>query len=62
MIPDDISLVQFVIPGLTRNPALFWIPAFSGMTVFDMINVALYNFWCLIIDYLFLFGPGRSVR
>jgi hypothetical protein len=24
---DDIGPVQFVIPGLTRNPVLSWIPA-----------------------------------
>jgi len=32
IVPDDISLKQFVIPGLTRNPVFFWIPAFAGMT------------------------------
>jgi hypothetical protein len=26
-IHDDISLEQFVIPGLTRNPVFSWIPA-----------------------------------
>jgi hypothetical protein len=26
-IHDDISLIRFVIPGLTRNPVFFWIPA-----------------------------------
>jgi len=26
-IHDDISLVKYVIPGLTRNPGFFWIPA-----------------------------------
>jgi len=31
-IRDDIGLRQFVIPGLTRNPVPFWIPAFAGMT------------------------------
>jgi len=24
---DDVSLTRFVIPGLTRNPVFFWIPA-----------------------------------
>jgi hypothetical protein len=24
---DDISLARLVIPGLTRNPVFFWIPA-----------------------------------
>jgi hypothetical protein len=27
IIHDDISLEQFVIPGLTRNPVFSWIPA-----------------------------------
>jgi hypothetical protein len=31
-IHDDMNLIQFVIPGLTRNPGVFWIPAFAGMT------------------------------
>jgi hypothetical protein len=35
--------MQFVIPGLTRNPVPFWIPAFAGMTPFASINVAVYN-------------------
>jgi hypothetical protein len=25
--------MQPVIPGLTRNPGFFWIPAFAGMTI-----------------------------
>ncbi len=49
-IHDNISLIQFVIPGLTRpapylirgNPGLFWIPAFAGMTRSALINVAMY--------------------
>jgi hypothetical protein len=40
---DDINLIQFVIPGLTRNPVFSWIPAFAGMTSFVMINVAVYK-------------------
>jgi len=43
LIHDDIRLIQFVIPGLTRNPVLFWIPAFAGMTPFAAINVTVYN-------------------
>ncbi len=46
---DDISLMQLVIPGrsdfsrrsasdLTRNPVLFRIPAFAGMTRSVVIN------------------------
>jgi len=47
--------MQFVIPGLTRNPGLpafggargdqgfFWIPAFAGMTRSALINVAMYK-------------------
>jgi hypothetical protein len=27
VIHDDMSLVEFVIPGLTRNPVFSWIPA-----------------------------------
>ena len=27
VIHDNISLMQFVIPGLTRNPVTFWTPA-----------------------------------
>jgi hypothetical protein len=39
----DISLTGFVIPGLTRNPVFFWIPAFAGMTPFAAINVDIYG-------------------
>jgi hypothetical protein len=42
-IHDDISFTRFVIPGLTRNPVFFWIPAFSGMTTFAEIYDAVYN-------------------
>ena len=48
--------MQFVIPGLTRNPMLFWIPAprlrgdkftpakaGAGMTPFAAINVSVYK-------------------
>ncbi len=35
--------MRFVIPGLTRNPVFFWIPAFAGMTAFVAIYVAVYN-------------------
>jgi len=42
--------MEFVIPGLTEpapysirgNPALFWIPAFAGMTPFALVNVDVY--------------------
>jgi len=40
---DDISFGQSVIPGLTRNPVPFWIPAFAGMTGFVVINDAVEN-------------------
>ncbi len=40
---DDISLMPFVIPGLTRNPVFLWIPASAGMTHFVAINVAMYS-------------------
>ncbi len=43
IIHDDINLVQVVIPGLTRNPVFFWIPAFAGMTPFATINLAVYK-------------------
>jgi hypothetical protein len=42
-INDDINLIAFVIPGLTRNPVFSWIPAFAGMTSFAEINVAVYK-------------------
>ena len=42
-IHDDISPIQFVIPGLTRNPVFSWIPAFAGMTSFSVINVVAYK-------------------
>src|SRR4030042_6258260 len=44
LIHGDISLIRFVIPGLTRNPVFFWIPALAGMTAFAVIKVAVYNF------------------
>jgi len=40
---DDTNLVQFVIPGLTRNPVFSWIPAFAGMTSSTVINDAVYR-------------------
>jgi hypothetical protein len=36
-----MSLMQFVIPGLTRNYSGF--PLEAGMTTFVMINVAIYR-------------------
>ncbi len=42
-IHSDISLQLSVIPGLTRNPAFFWIPAFAGMTYSYLINDAVYK-------------------
>jgi hypothetical protein len=39
----DISLMQLVIPGLTRNPVFFWIPAFAGMTRSVVINEAVHK-------------------
>ena len=33
-----MGLMRSVIPGLTRNPVPFWIPAFAGMTPFVVIN------------------------
>ena len=41
---DDISFMHFVIPGLTRNPVFFWIPAFAGMTPFAATNVAVLSY------------------
>ena len=50
-IHDDISLLQsaIVIPGLTRNPGFFWLPApvqdpdpgFAEITRSALINVAM---------------------
>ncbi len=42
-IRRGINPMQFVIPGLTRNPVSFWIPAFARMTNHVMINETLYN-------------------
>jgi hypothetical protein len=39
----DKSLIQFVIPGLARNPVFSWIPAFAGMTFPAAITVAGYE-------------------
>jgi len=54
-IHNDISLIQFVIPGLTRNPVFFWIPAFAGMTAFAVINVAMYTGGGIFFDRSRLF-------
>ena len=35
--------MHFVIPGLTRNPVLSWIPAFAGMTRYVVNNDAVYK-------------------
>jgi hypothetical protein len=41
---DDMSLMQFVIPGLTQNQMPFWLSAFpAGMTCFIVINDAVYK-------------------
>jgi hypothetical protein len=48
-----MNLTAFVIPGLTRNPVFFWIPAFAGMTTSAGIHVAVY-----IILLAFLFPPS----
>jgi len=42
-IHNDISLIWFVIPGLTRNPGPLWVPAFAGMTFVDGTSVVAYN-------------------
>ena len=44
LLYDDASLMQFVIPGLTRNPVPFWIPAFAGMTHVVLINDTVCSF------------------
>jgi len=41
-IHDDVNPFRFVIPGLTRNPEPFWIPAFAGMTGVVVINDVVY--------------------
>jgi hypothetical protein len=51
VIHDDKSLVEFVIPGLTRNPVFSWIPAFAGMTPFAAIYVAVYKTESISFDY-----------
>ena len=40
---NDMSLVKFVIPGLTRNPAFSRIPTIVGMTPIDVINHPVYR-------------------
>jgi len=35
--------MRFVIPGLTRNPVSFWIPAFAGMTGVVVTNDVVYK-------------------
>ena len=41
--------MQLVIPGLTRNPVFFWIPAFAGMTCSVVTNDVVYNYSELVI-------------
>ena len=48
-IHDNISLNQFVIPGLTRNPVRVWIPAFPRMTSVVATYDAMYNKWYRLI-------------
>jgi len=36
--------MQIVIPGLTRNPVFFRIPAFAGMTRYIVVYDAVYNY------------------
>jgi len=45
-----MSLVQIVIPGLTRNPVFFWIPVFAGMTRFVAVKDAVCRslIFCLV--------------
>ena len=38
-----MNFSRFVIPGLTRNPSFFWIPAFAGMTCFAVIHDPAYD-------------------
>jgi hypothetical protein len=40
LIHDPVGLARFVIPGLTRNPVSFSIPAFAGMTHVILIHEA----------------------
>jgi len=42
--------MQFVIPGLTRNPLFFWIPAFAGMTLVAAVIVAVYPSFAALAD------------
>jgi len=59
---DDLRLIRFVIPGSTRNPVFFWIPAFAGMTSFAMINVAVYKSFsvCPVVSKSSLPWKGRG--
>jgi hypothetical protein len=36
--------MQIVIPGLTRNPVFFRIPAFAGMTRYVVVYDAMYDY------------------
>ena len=53
-IHDDTNLMHFVIPGLTRNPVSFWIPAFAGMTGVVVTHDAVYRIIRALIFILLL--------
>jgi len=42
-LTTTISLMQIVIPGLTRNPVFAWIPAFAVMTRYVVLYSAVLN-------------------
>jgi len=58
---NDISVQQSVIPGLTRNPVFFWIPAFAVMTFLLLVNDVVYRsvakgVFFFSVMFLFLIG------
>jgi hypothetical protein len=59
-----IILIGFVIPGLTRNPAFSWIPAFAGMATLVAIRVAVYKraLWLVILFLLSWPGDGAGAK
>ena len=52
----------FVIPGLTRNPVFFWIPAFAGMTTYEDNIVSKKKDTGLIQDEPLIFEQGGEGR
>ncbi len=58
----DINVMQFVIPGLTRNPVFSWIPAFAGITPFAVISGAVYIFYSKRLSFTHSVSTNREKR